>query len=896
MRDAIQLVSSNCFRRKYDRLIKLHWKENQMTQYHQQSSAEVMNKLSVTNQGLSDSDVQKRQEVYGFNVLEEGKKISTLAVFFGQFKDLLVIILMVAAAISFLLGEVESTIVILIVIILNAILGTVQHVKAEKSLGNLKALSSPIAKVMRNNQIVEILSKDIVVGDLLYLEAGDYINADGRLVESHNLHINESSLTGESLAVAKSADIIKEDVTIADKKNMVFTGSFVTNGRGIVIVTAIGMETEIGKIANLLDTAKEKKTPLQVSLDQFGEKLALGITMICVVIFAIDLVRGRELVESFMFAVSLAVAAIPEALSSIVTIVLAFGTQKMAKENAIIRKLFAVESLGSVSVICSDKTGTLTENKMVVQHVYVDQKAIPHDQLHMNNTIEKDLIMKALLCNDALERDDQEIGDPTEIALVKLGKQYDFDELLVRDHCPRVAELPFDSDRKLMSTVNRINQQNVMITKGALDVLLSKITKISTSQGVLNITPQHKKKIEEVNQDFSMNGLRVIAVAYKEVRERRSITVADERDLIFVGLIAMMDPPRKESKAAVESCIKAGIKPVMITGDHKITATAIAKQIGILQDPSEAIEGAEIEGLTDRELQDKVQDFSVYARVTPEQKIRIVKAWQEKGNVVAMTGDGVNDGPALKQADIGVAMGITGTEVAKDASSMILTDDNFSTIVKAISNGRSIYTNIKNAILFLLSGNAGAIFVVLYATVLGLPVPFAPVHLLFINLLTDSLPAIAIGLEPNNKNTMKDKPRNIHTPLLNRIFTTQVILEGLLIAIATAVAFEIGLSTGDTLTASTMAFTTLCLSRLIHGFNSRSKQSIFAIGVFSNKYTWLAFLIGFVALHVVLFLPAFTDIFEVATLSVAQLGFIYSLSFLPFLVNQWYKLLFVRSK
>ncbi|WP_409369341.1 cation-translocating P-type ATPase [Lysinibacillus sp. 38-6] len=867
-----------------------------MTQYHQQSSAEVMNKLSVTNQGLSDSDVQKRQEVYGFNVLEEGKKISTLAVFFGQFKDLLVIILMVAAAISFLLGEVESTIVILIVIILNAILGTVQHVKAEKSLGNLKALSSPIAKVMRNNQIVEILSKDIVVGDLLYLEAGDYINADGRLVESHNLHINESSLTGESLAVAKSADIIKEDVTIADKKNMVFTGSFVTNGRGIVIVTAIGMETEIGKIANLLDTAKEKKTPLQVSLDQFGEKLALGITMICVVIFAIDLVRGRELVESFMFAVSLAVAAIPEALSSIVTIVLAFGTQKMAKENAIIRKLFAVESLGSVSVICSDKTGTLTENKMVVQHVYVDQKAIPHDQLHMNNAIEKDLIMKALLCNDALERDDQEIGDPTEIALVKLGKQYDFDELLVRDHCPRVAELPFDSDRKLMSTVNRINQQNVMITKGALDVLLSKITKISTSQGVLNITPQHKKKIEEVNQDFSMNGLRVIAVAYKEVRERRSITVADERDLIFVGLIAMMDPPRKESKAAVESCIKAGIKPVMITGDHKITATAIAKQIGILQDPSEAIEGAEIEGLTDRELQDKVQDFSVYARVTPEQKIRIVKAWQEKGNVVAMTGDGVNDGPALKQADIGVAMGITGTEVAKDASSMILTDDNFSTIVKAISNGRSIYTNIKNAILFLLSGNAGAIFVVLYATVLGLPVPFAPVHLLFINLLTDSLPAIAIGLEPNNKNTMKDKPRNIHTPLLNRIFTTQVILEGLLIAIATAVAFEIGLSTGDTLTASTMAFTTLCLSRLIHGFNSRSKQSIFAIGVFSNKYTWLAFLIGFVALHVVLFLPAFTDIFEVATLSVAQLGFIYSLSFLPFLVNQWYKLLFVRSK
>ncbi|CAM5712000.1 ATPase OS=Lysinibacillus sphaericus OX=1421 GN=LS41612_13015 PE=4 SV=1 [Lysinibacillus sphaericus] len=511
-----------------------------MTQYHQQSSVEVMNKLNVTNQGLSDYDVQKRQEVYGYNVLEESKKVSTLAVFFGQFKDLLVIILMVAAFISFLLGEVESTIVILIVIILNAVLGTVQHVKAEKSLGNLKALSSPIAKVMRNNQIIEIPSEDIVVGDLLYLEAGDYINADGRLLESHNLHINESSLTGESLAVAKSADSIKEDVTIADKKNMVFTGSFVTNGRGVVIVTAIGMDTEIGKIANLLDTAKEKKTPLQVSLDQFGEKLALGITMICVVIFTIDLVRGRELVESFMFAVSLAVAAIPEALSSIVTIVLAFGTQKMAKENAIIRKLFAVESLGSVSVICSDKTGTLTENKMVVQHVYVNQKVIPHDQLYMKNAIEKDLILKALLCNDALERDHKEIGDPTEIALVKLGKQYDFDELLVRDHCPRVAELPFDSDRKLMSTVNRINQQSIMITKGALDVLLFKMSKMNTSQGLVNLTQEHRKKIEEVNRDFSMNGLRVLAIAYKEVREGRPITVFDERDLIFVGLIAMM--------------------------------------------------------------------------------------------------------------------------------------------------------------------------------------------------------------------------------------------------------------------------------------------------------------------------------------------------------------------
>lgn len=597
-----------------------------------------------------------------------------------------------------------------------------------------------------------------------------------------------------------------------------------------------------------------------------------------------------------MFAVSLAVAAIPEALSSIVTIVLAFGTQKMAKENAIIRKLYAVESLGSVSVICSDKTGTLTENKMVVQEVFVDQKKIPHDWLNPINPVEKELMVKALLCSDAVERDHKEIGDPTEIALVKLGKQYGLDELKIREQYPRLAEIPFDSTRKLMSTVNQMDKQPIMITKGALDVLLPKVTRIKTSTGIFEITPQHRQKIEAVNRDFSMNGLRVLAIAYKEVLPLQKVDPRAERDLIFVGLVAMMDPPRKESKEAVESCIKAGIKPVMITGDHKITATAIAEQIGILQNPAEAIEGHALEGLTDQELQEKVQDYSVYARVTPAQKIRIVKAWQDKGHVVAMTGDGVNDGPALKQADIGVAMGVTGTEVAKDASSMILTDDNFSTIVKAIANGRSIYTNIKNAILFLLSGNAGAIFVVLYATVLGLPVPFAPVHLLFINLLTDSLPAIAIGLEPNNKKTMKDKPRNIHTPLLNKKFTTQVVLEGILIAISTIIAFQIGLSTGDTLTASTMAFTTLCLSRLVHGFNSRSKQSIFAIGVFSNKYTWFAFIIGVLSLHMVLFMPMLTTVFEVAPLTPAQLGFIYSLSVLPFLVNQWYKLLFVRNR
>ncbi|WP_339254267.1 cation-translocating P-type ATPase [Sporosarcina sp. FSL W8-0480] len=866
-----------------------------MLAYHRLSADEVMKSLEVTPHGLNDDDVEMRRDKYGYNELTEGKRTSSIAVFFGQFKDLLVIILLVAAFVSFLLGEVESTIVILLVVIVNAILGTVQHAKAEQSLENLKALSSPTAKVMRNNQLIEIDSEDIIVGDLLLLEAGDFISADGRVIESFNLHINESSLTGESLAVAKSSAPLGEaHETIADQNNMVFAGSFVTNGRGLVAVTAIGMETEIGKIANLLDTAKEKKTPLQISLDHFGEKLALGITMICVAIFTIDLIRGRELVESFMFAVSLAVAAIPEALSSIVTIVLAFGTRKMAKENAIIRKLYAVESLGSVSVICSDKTGTLTENKMIVQHVYVDEKVIPHDQLHPEHPIQKKLLLQALLCNDALSQNEKEIGDPTEMALVKLGRQLLFDELLVRKHHPRVAELPFDSDRKLMSTLNDMGNQTVMITKGAVDVLLPKIVKIETSKGIVTMTDEHRRKIEEVNRTFSEDGLRVLAIAYKERRSNRPIDVRDEIGLTFMGLFAIMDPPRKESRAAVESCIQAGIKPVMITGDHKITAMSIAKQIGILNDPSEAIEGHEIEKLTREELRDRIEDFSVFARVTPEHKMRIVNAYQEKGHVVAMTGDGVNDGPALKKADIGVAMGITGTEVAKDASSMVLTDDNFSTIIKAISNGRGIYTNIKNSILFLLSGNAGAIFVVLYATVLGLPVPFAPVHLLFINLLTDSLPAIAIGFEPHNKRAMKDKPRDIHTPLLTKVFTARVVMEGILIAVATIIAFRTGLETGDVVTASTMAFATLCLSRLVHGFNSRSKESIFTIGVFSNKYTWYAFIIGFISLHAVLLIPSLSGVFKVATLSSTQLLLIYSLSIMPFIVNQWFKLLFVR--
>ena len=866
-----------------------------MSEHYQKSSEEVMNTLGVTDKGLTSDEVKKRHEQFGFNELAEGKRKSTLQVFLEQFKDFLVIILIVAALISAFLGEIESTAVIMVVVILNAILGTVQHVKAEQSLNSLKALSSPTAKVLRDGQMIEIPSKEVVVGDILYLDAGDYVPADGRLMESHSLQVNESSLTGESLAVTKSIEpIAGEDVSIGDKVNMVFSGSFVTYGRGTVLVTDIGMQTEIGKIANLLESAQEKKTPLQASLDNFGKKLAFIIIIIALLVFGLDLFRGKDLVDSFMFAVSLAVAAIPEALSSIVTIVLAFGTQKMAKENAIVRKLYAVESLGSISVICSDKTGTLTQNKMTVQQVFVDHKVIPHDQLTRGNPLQKKFVLMSLLCNDSVTRDDKEIGDPTEVALVNLGEEYDLDELKVREDYPRVGEIPFDSDRKLMSTVNRVEDKFVMITKGAVDVLLSRMVKVQTTEGIIDFTDEHKQELEKVNRNFSKEGLRVLAFAFKDVDEGQVIDVEDEKDLIFVGLTAMMDPPRPESKEAVANCIKAGIKPVMITGDHKITASAIAKQIGILKDESEAVEGYEIEKLTDEQLQEKVQDISVYARVSPEHKIRIVKAWQEKGNVVAMTGDGVNDAPALKQANIGIAMGITGTEVAKDAASMVLTDDNFSTIVKAISNGRSVYANIQNSIKFLLAGNSGGVLAVLYASLLALPAPFAPVHLLFINLLTDSLPAIAIGLEPHNKKIMNDKPRNINTPLLNKNFAVTVVLEGILIAIASLIAFHLGLSTGDTIVASTMAFATLCLARLFHGFTARSKESIFKIGVFSNKFSWLAFLLGVIFLHLVLLVPGFMGVFEVAALSGEQFGYIYGLAIMPLVVIQIYKLLFVR--
>ena len=859
-----------------------------MKKYFSMNTEEALKSFNLTKEGLSNKQVEENLKTYGLNQLNEKKKKTILEVFLSQFKDLLVFILIVAGVISFISGNTESTIVIFAVIILNSILGTVQHFKAEQSLDSLKALASPSAKVIRNGEKIEIHSNQVVPGDILILEAGDLISADGRIIENYSLQVNESSLTGESLSVDKNIDVINsEEIPLGDQKNMVFSGSLVTCGRALVLITATGMKTEIGKIATLMEETQEKKTPLQVSLDEFSKKLAIIILIVCTIIFAISLYRGTPLIDSLMFAVALAVAAIPEALSSIVTIVLALGTQKMAKENAIIKNLRSVEGLGSVSIICSDKTGTLTQNKMTVKKIYVDGKLIDGEDLNLNDVVQKHLFNSSILCNDSITKDDNEFGDPTEVALVLLGDKLGIDEIKLREDIKRLSEIPFDSDRKLMSTLHNLDNKNIMFTKGALDVMLDRTTHILTSSGIREITKEDLNNIVTTNRELSENGLRVLSFGYKELDSIRELTLDDENNFVFIGLVSMIDPPREESKQAVVDCITAGIKPVMITGDHKITASAIAKEIGILRDGDRAVEGLEIEKMTDEELKVNVEHIAVYARVSPEHKIRIVRAWQERGEIVAMTGDGVNDAPALKQADIGIAMGITGTEVSKDAAAMILTDDNFATIVKSVANGRNIYSNIKNSIKFLLSGNTAGIIAVLYATILALPTIFDPVHLLFMNLLTDSLPAIAIGMEETNRDLLKDKPRRKNEGILNKNFLLRVGGEGLLIGIVTLIAFYIGGATNGTpLTASTMAFATLCLARLFHGFNCRGKSSIFKLGVFSNKYTNCAFLIGLILLNSVLFIPFLQGWFAVEPLTLAQYGIVYGLAFVPTLIIQ----------
>ncbi|MDD6043145.1 MAG: cation-translocating P-type ATPase [Eubacteriaceae bacterium] len=869
--------------------------------FYNREIEQCFQEFSSCKNGLEPNQVESNRSRYGSNTIEEKKKRSVFLIFLDQFKDFLVLILIIASGISLMTGSPESTAVILAVLILNGILGTVQYIKAEKSLDSLKKLSSPEAKVVRGGEALTIPADQLVCGDVIRLEAGDIVPGDARIIDSFSLKTNESSLTGESEPVEKRNGVITSEsdqqIPLGDRYNMVYSGSLVTYGRATALVTAVGSQTELGKIAGLIDTASDRKTPLQETMDDFSKKLSVIIILICLLVLVLNLYRGMPFTESLLFAVALAVAAIPEALSSIITISLAIGTTHMAEENAIIKKLSAVESLGCVSVICSDKTGTLTQNKMTVEDINdMSPQLSIKDHLpvqvkdglrpdNINSVSSKPLIsmleLAALLCNDTALSDGNLVGDPTETALMEYCCTHSsVDPWKLREIFPRIGELPFDSDRKLMSTINNIDGQSYIFTKGAPDILLDRIS---------NLSPEEKESVRKSNLAFSEKGLRVLAFACKKIN-RNTLSAGDESDLDFLGLMAMMDPPRTESAAAVADCQVAGIKAVMITGDHKVTAAAIAERLGIMRDGDIAITGAELDKMSDDELKDMLPHISVYARVSPDNKIRIVNAWQSEAHIVAMTGDGVNDAPALKSADVGVAMGVTGTEVAKDAASMILTDDNFATIIKAVLNGRNIYANIKNSIMFLLSGNAAGILAVLFASLMGLPAPFTAVQLLFINLVTDSLPALAIGMEPTNPALMHRKPRPRNESVLTRDSFIRIGIQGLLIGIATMAAYYAGLA-HDPATATTMAFSTLCLARLWHGFNCRGNGSIFSIGIFSNKFMLLAFITGSVLLAAVLAVPAVAGAFSVSLLLPGELTQILLYSLAPTVLIQLLRVL-----
>lgn len=853
-----------------------------MKTFYNVNPDEILKEFNSSALGLDDTQVSLNREKYGKNKLEEKEKKNLIEIFVEQFKDLLVIILILSALISAATGNMESTAVIIVVLILNAILGTVQTIKAQQSLESLKKLSSPSAKVVRQGDKQIIDAVDLVCGDIVLLEAGDIIPGDGRIIENFSLKTNESALTGESENAEKEVcTLYDENIALGDQRNMVFSGSLVTYGRATAITTGVGRQTELGRIAGLMNDTKERKTPLQTTMDNFSKKLSIGIILICILVFGLSLYRGMAVVDALLFAVALAVAAIPEALSSIITISLAIGTSRMADENAIIKKLEAVEGLGCVSIICSDKTGTLTQNKMTVEY-----------ESPWNGQREA-LYRASLLCNDTNIVDGKTVGDPTETAFIDYYRNNHDNYEYVKDNFPRLGEVPFDSDRKLMSTLHPIEGGKfVMYTKGALDVILSRTN---------NLSKEDKDAIRDENFRLSNDGLRVLAFAQKIYDKESILSTEDEFELSYIGLMAEMDPPREESAQAVSDCIAAGIKPVMITGDHKITASAIAKRIGIMKEDDFAITGPELDNMSQDELNERLEHISVYARVSPDNKIRIVNAWQEKGHIVSMTGDGVNDGPALKSADVGVAMGITGTEVAKDSASMILTDDNFATIIKSVLNGRNVYTNIKNAIKFLLSGNAAGILAVLYASFMALPMPFTAVQLLFINLITDSLPALAISMEPSNPALIRDKPRPRDESVLNPDTLKDISFTGLLMAIATIIAFMIGLFSGDdlglasenginTVTGSTMAFGTLCLSRLWHGFNCRGKESIINLGLLTNIYSIGAFIIGAALLHMLLLVPMFSSLFNVSMLAPGMVVWVWFLAFSPTLIIQIYRI------
>ena len=882
-------------------------------------------------EGLSSEQVQKNRETYGKNELQQKKKKSLFVKFLEQFKDFMIIVLIIAAIISGVVGYIEGegitdSIIILIVVVLNAIIGVVQESKAEKSLEALQKLSAHVSKVIRNGKMEVVPAKELVPGDLVVLDTGDYVPADLRIIEAVNLKSQEASLTGESVPVEKHTNSIdKEDVSLGDRDNMLFSSSLITYGRGKGIVVETGMNTEVGKIAGIINDTIETETPLQKKLNKLGKTLGIAALVICAIIFAIGLLYGKDPIEMFMTAVSLAVAVIPEGLAAVSTIVLAIGVQRMVKRNAIVKKLPAVETLGSTTVICSDKTGTLTQNKMTVEKIFYNNKIIVTEDAKEN--IDKDLeklIYISMLCNDTKISANNELnGDPTETALVDMGFKLGFEASIQTDNV-RVKEIPFDSERKLMTTVNKINGKYIVLTKGGVDELLQRCNSYLINGEIKNNLDEYKKEIVKSNEEMAKDALRVLAMSYKEIDHEPTDEEMEniEKDLIYVGMVGMIDTPRLEVKAAVEKCKTAGIKTVMITGDHKITAVAIAKSLGILENEDEAITGSELEKISDEELTRNIRKYSVYARVSPEHKVRIVKAWQANGEIVAMTGDGVNDAPALKTADIGCAMGIVGTDVSKEAADVILTDDNFATIVSSVEEGRRIYDNILKAIQFLLSSNVGEVitlFVAILVTPLlanlfnidmNLIVPLLPIHILWINLVTDSLPALALAVDPAQRDIMKRKP-NKNKSVFTKGMVWRIAYQGILIGLITLIAFVIGLATPDEnlpviegLTneqikveiGQTMAFCVLAFSQLVHVFNVRdNKTSIFKTGIFSNKQLILAVLASAALMFVILLVPALRHVFSIPVLPVGNVLEIVILSLMPLIIVELFKLIKINT-
>lgn len=870
----------------------------EMKAFYAKTKEEVFNELNTGDRGLKNDEVKKRIEEYGFNEFKEKKTRTTIQKFLEQFKDFLVLILIGAAIISGFVGEIADSIIILSVVIINATLGVIQENKAEESLKTLKKMAAPLALVIRNGISVEIPVREIVPGDLVILEAGRYVPADLRLIETSNLKIEESSLTGESVPVEKiDSAVDDENIGIGDRKNMAFMSSMVTYGRGKGIVVATGMKTEIGKIADMLANVEEEQTPLQIKLEEAGKWMGLAALAICGIMFIVGILNGKELLEMFMTSISLAVAAIPEGLPAVVTIVLAVGVQKMIKRNAIIRKLPAVETLGCATVICSDKTGTLTQNKMTVKRIYSINGFADYI------TDAKKIIYISNLCNDTKIVDEdgkyKTIGDPTETALIDMAFSVGIDKRKLDEEYVRVEEIPFDSDRKLMTTFNKNGDKIEVNTKGAPDILISRCKYVLDGDKIRDINNEDLENIKNANEEMAKNALRVLAVGYKVV-DKVEIENA-ENDLIFAGLIGMIDPPREEAKDAVHLCKTAGIKPVMITGDHKITAIAIAKELGILKDESEAITGTELEKMSDDELFNNVKKYSVYARVSPEHKVRIVEAWKKNGQIVAMTGDGVNDAPALKTANIGAAMGITGTDVAKEAADMVLTDDNFATIVSAVEEGRTIYSNIKKSISYLLSCNIGEIVTLFVATLLGWAEPLLPIHILWVNLVTDSLPALALGMEAAEPGVMKQPPRDPDEGIFSKGTGVRILLQGIFIGVVTLISYVYGVNYGKTrgmsfeeyeILGRTMAFFTLSLSQLVHAFNNRYEtKSVLVNGIFNNKYLDLAAIASFIIQLIVLASPFLRNVFKVTLLNGEQIMVVAVCSIAPLFAVEIAKLI-----